>query len=135
MKNNKIEVKGTEVSLIARQEMDYISLTDIAKFRSDSDPFSIINNWMRNRSTIEFIGLWEMVYNPDFKPIEFERFRMEAGSNYFVLSPKRWIESTTAIGILSKSGRYGGTFAHKDITFEFASWISSEFKLYLIIEF
>lgn len=135
MKNNKIEVKGTEVSLITRQEMDYISLTDIAKFRSASDPFSIINNWMRNRSTIEFIGLWEIIYNPDFKPIEFERFRIEAGSNYFILSPKRWIESTNAIGILSKSGRYGGTFAHKDIAFEFASWISSEFKLYLIIEF
>ncbi|MCK9400975.1 MAG: KilA-N domain-containing protein [Bacteroidales bacterium] len=115
--------------------MDYISLTDIAKHRNETETFSIINNWMRSRSTIEFIGLWEIIHNPDFKPIEFERFRIEAGSNYFVLSPKRWIESTNAIGILSKSGRYGGTFAHKDIAFEFASWISSEFKLYLIIEF
>lgn len=90
---------------------------------------------MRSRSTIEFIGLWEKMSNPDFKPIEFERFRNEAGNNYFVLSPQKWIDSTGAIGIVSKSGRYGGTFAHKDIAFEFASWISSEFKLYLIKEF
>ena len=90
---------------------------------------------MRSRSTIEFLGLWEKLYNPDFKPLEFERFRSEAGSNYFVLSPQRWIESTNATGIISKSGRYGGTFAHNDIAFEFASWISSEFKLYLITEF
>ena len=90
---------------------------------------------MRSRSTIEFLGLWEKLSNPDFKPLEFERFRNEAGNNYFVLSPQRWIETTNAIGIISKSGRYGGTFAHKDIAFEFASWISSEFKLYLIVEF
>jgi hypothetical protein len=90
---------------------------------------------MRSRSTIEFLGLWEKLSNPDFKPLEFERFRNEAGSNYFVLSPQRWIEDTHAIGLTSKSGRYGGTFAHKDIAFEFASWISSEFKLYLIKEF
>jgi len=90
---------------------------------------------MRSRSTIEFIGLWEKLCNPDFKPLEFERFKNEAGSNYFVLSPQRWISETNAIGIVSKSGRYGGTFAHKDIAFEFASWISSEFKLYLIVEF
>ncbi len=90
---------------------------------------------MRSKSTIEFIGLWEKLYNPHFKPLEFERFKSEAGSNYFILSPQRWIEETDAIGISSKSGRYGGTFAHKDIAFEFASWISSEFKLYLITEF
>jgi hypothetical protein len=90
---------------------------------------------MRSRSTIEFIGLWEKLNNPDFKPLEFERFKTEAGSNYFVLSPQRWIQSTNAVGIISKSGRYGGTFAHTDIAFEFASWISSEFKLYLITEF
>jgi KilA-N domain len=90
---------------------------------------------MRSRSTIEFIGLWEKLCNPIFKPLEFERFKNEAGSNYFVLSPQRWIETTDAIGIISKSGRYGGTFAHKDIAFEFASWISSEFKLYLVVEF
>ncbi len=135
MKNKKIAVQGSEITVISKENKDYISLTDIAKYRNDYEPFSIINNWMRSRSTIEFLGLWEKLSNPDFKPIEFERFRNEAGSNYFVLSPKRWIKSTNAIGIISKSGRYGGTFAHKDIAFEFASWVSSEFKLYLIIEF
>ncbi len=134
-KNKTIIVKGTEVTLFSEGVSDYISLTDIAKSRNSSEPFAIINNWMRSRSTIEFIGLWEKLCNPDFKPLEFERFRNEAGSNYFVLSPQRWIETTNAKGIISKSGRYGGTFAHRDIAFEFASWISSEFKLYLIIEF
>jgi len=134
-KTKKIMVEGNEVSFFSKEQDDYISLTDIAKYKNSLEPFSIINNWMRNRSTIEFIGLWEKINNPDFKPIDFERFRNEAGSNYFVLSPQRWIESTNAIGIISKSGRYGGTFAHKDIAFEFASWISSEFKLYLITEF
>ncbi len=134
-KNKIIAVQGREISWISNESKDYISLTDIAKYRNEKEAFSIINNWMRSRSTIEFLGLWEKLSNPDFKPIEFERFRNEAGSNYFVLSPQRWIESTNAIGITSKSGRYGGTFAHKDIAFEFASWISSEFKLYLIVEF
>ena len=92
-------------------------------------------NWMRSRSTIEFLGLWEILNNPDFKPIEFDRFRNEAGSNYFVLSPQRWIDATNATGLISKSGRYGGTYAHEDIAYEFASWISSEFKLYLVTEF
>jgi hypothetical protein len=131
----RINVQGNEISIISREREDYISLTDIAKYRNKDDPFAIINNWMRSRSTIEFLGLWEKLSNPDFKPLEFERFRNEAGSNYFVLSPQRWIEFTHAIGLISKSGRYGGTFAHKDIAFEFASWISSEFKLYLIKEF
>ncbi|MCD4655247.1 KilA-N domain-containing protein [bacterium] len=135
MSKQIIEVQGSEITIITRQQRDYISLTDIAKYKNLKEPFSIINNWMRNRSTIEFLGLWEKLSNPDFKPIEFERFRSESGSNYFVLSPKRWIQSTGAIGIISKSGRYGGTFAHKDIAFEFASWISPEFKLYLIVEF
>ncbi|MEI6764504.1 MAG: KilA-N domain-containing protein [Bacteroidota bacterium] len=130
-----INVKGTEITLLSQDTNDYISLTDIAKSRNNTEPFAVINNWMRNRSTIEFIGLWEKLCNPDFKPLDFERFKNESGSNYFVLSPQKWIESTNAIGIISKSGRYGGTFAHKDIAFEFASWISSEFKLYLIIEF
>jgi hypothetical protein len=128
----KIQVQGKEISIISREREDYISLTDIAKYRDKEEPFAIINNWMRSRSTIEFLGLWEKLSNPDFKPLEFERFRNEAGSNYFVLSPQRWIASTQAIGIISKSGRYGGTYAHKDIAFEFASWISSEFKLYHI---
>jgi hypothetical protein len=134
-KSNTITVKGTEIALLPRGTNEYISLTDIARSRNTSEPFSLINNWMRNRSTIEFIGLWEKLCNPGFKPIEFDRFKNEAGSNYFVLSPQKWIETTHAIGIISKSGRYGGTFAHKDIAFEFASWISPEFKLYLIIEF
>ena len=132
---SKITVQNTEITFIDKETGEYISLTDIAKYRNSEEPFSVINNWMRNRSTIDFLGLWEKLYNPDFKPLEFERFRSEAGSNYFVLSPQRWIESTNATGIISKSGRYGGTFAHNDIAFEFASWISSEFKLYLITEF
>lgn len=134
-KNSKIIVQNTEISFTNKEIGDYISLTDIAKYRNSTEPFSIINNWMRSRSTIEFLGLWEKLNNPNFKPLEFERFINEAGSNYFVLSPKRWIEGTNAIGITSKSGRYGGTYAHNDIAFEFASWISSEFKLYLITEF
>ena len=132
---SKITVQNTEITFFDKEIGEYISLTDIAKYRNSEEPFSIINNWMRSRSTIEFLGLWEKLYNTDFKPIVFERFRREAGSNYFVLSPQRWIESTNATGIISKSGRYGGTFAHNDIAFEFASWISSEFKLYLITEF
>ncbi|MBU4220571.1 MAG: KilA-N domain-containing protein [Euryarchaeota archaeon] len=134
-KNITIEVQGTAIAIVSQKDEDYISLTDIAKYRNKQEPFAIINNWMRSRSTIEFLGLWEKLSNPDFKPLEFERFRSEAGNNYFVLSPQRWIESTNAIGFISKSGRYGGTYAHKDIAFEFASWISSEFKLYLIKEF
>jgi hypothetical protein len=138
MKNRKsttIAVQGTTITILEQDNEDYISLTDIAKYRNPLEPFAIINNWMRSRSTIEFLGLWEKLSNPNFKPLEFERFRNEAGSNYFVLSPQRWIEATNAIGIISKSGRYGGTYAHREIAFEFASWISSEFKLYLIKEF
>jgi hypothetical protein len=134
-KTRTISVKGSEITVSRKEQEDYISLTDIAKYRSSAEPFSIINNWMRSRSTIELLGLWEGLSNPDFKPLEFERFKNEAGSNYFVLSPQRWIEATNAIGLVSKSGRYGGTFAHADIAFEFASWISVEFKLYLIKEF
>ena len=134
-KKKIIIVKGTKITLLSKGLNDYISITDIAKSRNNVEPFAVINNWMRSRSTIEFIGLWEQLCNPDFKPLEFERFKNEAGSNYFVLSPQRWIDATDAIGIISKSGRYGGTYAHKDIAFEFASWISSEFKLYLIVEF
>ena len=132
---SKITVQNTEIAFFDKEIGEYISMTDIAKYRNSEEPFSIINNWMRSRSTIEFLGLWEKLNNPNFKPIEFERFKSEAGSNYFVLSPQRWIEHTNATGIISKSGRYGGTFAHHDIAFEFASWISSEFKLYLITEF
>ena len=133
--NSKIIVQETEITFIHNEIGEYISITDIAKYRNSEEPSSVINNWIRSRSSIEFLGLWEKLNNEYFKPIEFERFRTEAGSNYFVLSPQRWIKSTNAIGIISKSGRYGGTFAHTDIAFEFASWISAEFKLYLITEF
>ena len=115
-------------------EQDYISLTDIARHKSD-DPTAVIGNWMRNRNTIEYLGIWETLYNPGFKPLEFDGFRKEAGLNAFTLSPQKWINSTGAIGIVSRSGRYGGTFAHKDIAFKFASWISVEFELYLVKEF
>jgi len=120
---------------IAINKDEYISLTDIAKYKEDSEANEIIRNWLRNRNTIEFLGIWEHLYNPNFKPVEFDRFRKEAGLNSFTLRPQKWIEATNAIGIVSKSGRYGGTYAHKDIAFEFASWISVEFKLYLIKEF
>ena len=130
----KIIVKDTSVTVISVNENDYISLTDIAKYKSD-DPTAVIGNWLRNRNTIEYLGIWESLYNPDFKPLEFEGFKKEAGLNAFTLSPTKWINATNAIGILSKSGRYGGTYAHKDIAFKFASWISVEFELYIIKEF
>lgn len=130
----KINVKQTDVTILKINEDDYISLTDIAKFKSD-DPAAVIANWMRNRNTIEYLGIWETLYNPDFKPLEFEGFRTEAGLNAFTLSPQKWIDATNASGIISKSGRYGGTFAHKDIAFKFAAWISIEFELYFIKEF
>ena len=134
-KNKTINVKGTEITVFQGEQSDFISLTDIAKHKDASNTDTIIQNWMRNRNTIELLGFWETMYNPDFKPLEFEGFRKQAGLNSFVMTPKKWIETTTAIGIISKSGRYGGTFAHKDIAFEFASWISIEFKLYIIKEF
>ncbi|GIZ09184.1 KilA-N domain-containing protein [Flavobacterium sp. UMI-01] len=114
---------------------DYLSLTDIAKFKNPDDAFIVVNNWLRSKDTILFIGLWEQLNNPNFKPIEFDRFKNEAGTNAFTLSPQKWISTTDAIGIVSKSGRYGGTFAHKDIAFEFASWVSAEFKLYIIKDY
>lgn len=134
-KNKTIVVKGTEITILQLEETDYISLTDIARFKDLERTETIIQNWLRNRNTIELLGFWEQMYNPDFKHIEFDVFRKQAGLNSFTLNPKRWIEATSAIGIISKSGRYGGTFAHKDIAFEFASWISIEFKLYVIKEF
>jgi hypothetical protein len=134
-KNKKIEVKGTEITILKGDTEDFISLTDIARYKDAANTDSIIQNWLRNRNTIELLGFWEQLYNPIFKPLEFEGFRKQAGLNSFVLTPKKWIETTNAIGVVSKSGRYGGTFAHKDIAFEFASWISIEFKLYIIKEF
>ena len=134
-KKQKIEVQGTEISILKEKETDYISLTDIARYKDSKRTDYIIQNWMRNRNTIEFLGIWEQLYNPDFNPIEFDGIKKQAGLNSFVLTAKRWIEATGAIGISSRVGRYGGTFAHKDIAFEFASWVSVEFKLYLIKEF
>ena len=135
MKHQKIAVKGTEITIFNREEKDYISLTDIARYKNPNEPKDVVKNWMRNYSTIEFIGLWEKIHNPNFKGVEFDSFLFQAGSNSFVLSPSRWIVATNAIGIISKAGRYGGTFAHKDIAFEFGMWISAEFKIYLIKEF
>ena len=135
-KNTKINVKGYEIVTFKYNENDYISLTDIARHKDPVNTDDIIKNWLRNRNTIELLGFWETMYNPDFKPVEFDGFKKRAGLNSFIMTPKKWIESTGAIGIISKSGRYGGgTFAHKDIAFEFASWISIEFKLYIIKEF
>ena len=130
----KINVQQTAITLLKVNEQDYISLTDIARYKSD-DPTAVIGNWMRNRNTIEYLGIWETLYNPGFKPLGFEGFRKEAGLNAFTLSPQKWINTTGAIGIVSRSGRYGGTFAHRDIAFKFASWISVEFELYLVKEF
>ena len=130
-----IKAKGIDISIYTEDfQNEFISLTDIAKYKSD-DPTAVIQNWMRGRDVIEFLGLWEMLHNSDFKPIEFEGFKNRAGANAFTMSPKKWIESTNAIGIISKSGRYGGTYAHSDIAFEFASWISPEFKLYVIKDY
>lgn len=130
----KIIVQDTDVTIISINDNDYISITDIAKHKSD-DPTAVIGNWMRNRNTIEYLGVWESLYNPLFKPLEFERFKKEAGLNAFTMSPQKWINATGAMGIISKSGRYGGTYAHKDIAFKFASWISVEFELYIVKEF
>jgi len=130
-----ISVKGSPVTVISQSETDYISLTDIARYRDTERTDYIIQNWLRNRNTIEFLGIWESLNNPAFNPIEFDGIRRQAGLNSFILTAKQWIQKTEAIGLVSKPGRYGGTYAHKDIAFEFASWISVEFKLYLIKEF
>ena len=128
----KIEVESKIISIVKQNEEDYICLTDMIRDESGNDH---IRNWMRNRNTVEFIGLWETLHNPNFKGVEFDTFRKEAGLNNFNLTPKKWIEATNAIGIVSKSGRYGGTYAHKDLAFEFGAWISPMFKLLLIKEF
>jgi hypothetical protein len=130
-----LSVKGTEVALLRTGDSDFISLTDIARYRDPDRTDYLIQNWLRNRNTVELLGLWEQIYNPNFNPIEFDGIRKQTGLNSFILTAKKWIESTNAIGLISKAGRYGGTYAHKDIAFEFASWISIEFKLYIIKEF
>lgn len=135
-KKLKIEAQGHEIAVLAYENQDdFISLTDIARQKNKERTDIVILNWLRNRNTIEFLGVWEQMHNPNFKPIEFDGIRGQAGLNSFVLTPKQWIESTSAMGITSKAGRYGGTYAHKDIAFEFASWISPEFKLYIIKDY
>ena len=131
----KINVLNIEINIKGFAESSYISLTDIARFKNSDAPKDVVKNWMRSKSSIEFLGLWEKLHNDNFKGVEFDAFRNEAGGNAFVLSPQKWIKTTNALGIISKSGRYGGTFAHEDIAFEFASWVSPEFKLYLLKEF
>ncbi len=133
--NSIINANGLDIRISSTKEADYISLTDIAKKQNPDFPADVVKNWLRSRSTIEFLGLWEQLNNPSFKLVEFDQFRSAAGSNAFVLSPQKWIASTNAIGITSKSGRYGGTYAHADIAFEFASWISPAFKLYIIKDY
>ena len=132
MKNRSVTVQGTQVGYLTRNDQDYISLTDMVKRFGDE---TVLYGWLRNRNTVEFLGVWEQNYNPNFKPLEFERFKTQAGLNSFSLSPSKWVEATGAIGLFAKAGRGGGTYAHRDIAFEFGSWLSPEFKLYLIKEF
>lgn len=131
----KMNVLEKEITVYSHNHEDYISVTDIARYKDPERTDYIIQNWLRNRNTLEFLGIWEHLKNPDFNPIEFDGFRIKAGLNSFSLTARQWIEKKHAIGLISKPGRYGGTYAHKDIAFEFASWISVEFKLYLIKEF
>ena len=132
-KNKVIEVQGSEITILTGKKQDYISLTDMIR-KIEKGP-ALIEKWLRNKNTIEFLGIWEEIYNPDFNSPEFEGIRNQAGLNRFVLSVKQWVKRTNSKGIIAKAGRYGGTYAHKDIAFEFASWISPQFKLYLIKEF
>ncbi len=140
MKNKKltetINAQGIEISIVSDGiNDDYISLTDIAKYKNSDDPRFVIQNWMRNRNTIEFLGTWETLYNSNFNRVKFEAVKSDAGLNRFVMTPTKWIKELNGIGIISKAGRYGGTLAHKDIAFEFASWLSPEFKLYIIKDY
>ena len=129
---SRLQVLDHEISIQTKDGIEYISITDIARHKNPDQPDVIIGNWLRNRNTIEFLGMWEQLNNPEFKPVEFDGFKKEAGLNSFTLTPNQWIEATKAIGLQSRPGRYGGTYAHKDIAFEFATWISAEFKLFLI---
>jgi hypothetical protein len=130
-----MEVQGWKIEILSQRSEDFISLTDIGRVKDSERLDDLIRNWLRNRNTIEFLGIWEQLYNPNFNPVEFDGIKKVAGLNSFALTPRQWIEKTHAIGIISNPGRYGGTYAHKDIAFEFASWISVEFRLYLIKEF
>lgn len=137
VKSDTLHVQGINVGIYTEDyKNEYISLTDIARYRNSDDPRFAIQNWMRNRNTIEFLGLWETLHNPNFNRVQFDTFKNEAGLNRFVMTPSKWIDLTGAIGIITKAGRYGsGTYAHSDIAMEFASWISSEFKLYLMKDY
>ncbi len=134
-KKKIVVIKDTQIAIASLREDDYICITDIARYKNPDEPKDVVKNWMRSKSTIEFLGLWEKLHNPDFKGVEFDSFLQEAGSNSFVLSPSKWIETTQAIGIMTSPGKTGGTFAHHDIAFEFAAWVSAEFKLLLLKEF
>ena len=131
----EIIVRGESIRFNKLNGLDYVCITDIAKQKNPEFPADVVKNWMRSKNTVLFLGLWEQLHNPDFKLVEFDQFKNAAGLNAFVLPPQTWIEKTRAIGLISKSGRYGGTYAQTDIAFEFASWISVEFKLYLVMEF
>ncbi|WP_169752411.1 KilA-N domain-containing protein [Campylobacter mucosalis] len=136
IKKEKIEANGFSIEVYTEDfKNDYISLTDIAKYKNGDDPRFVIQNWMRNKNTLEFIGLWEILNNEKFNRVQFDTFKMEAGLNRFTMTPQKWIDNTNAKGIVSKSGRYGGTYAHSDIALEFASWLSPEFKLYIIQDY
>ena len=136
VKKDTIEAKGLSIQVYTEDfKNDYISLTDIARYKNSDDPRFVIQNWMRNRNTLEFIGLWEALNNSNFNRVQFDTFRNEAGLNRFTMTPQKWIESTNAIGIIAKPGRYGGTYAQYDIAMDFASWISPEFKLYIIQDY
>ena len=136
IKKETIEAKGLTIQVYTEDfRNDYVSLTDIARYKNKEEPKDVVKNWLRVKNTIEFLGLWESINNPNFKGVEFDSFKNEAGSNAFTLSPQRWVESTNAIGIVSKSGKGGGTYAHKDIAFKFAAWISAEFELYIIKDY
>ncbi len=128
-----LNVKGTEIALISKDEEDYISLTDMTRAFEDGE--QLVKNWLQNKNTIEFLSVWEKINNPNFNLVEFYQIKIEAGLNRFIMSAKKWVEKTNGIGLIAKAGRYGGTYAHKDIAFEFGSWLSPEFKLYLIKEF
>lgn len=136
VKKETMEAKGFSIQIYTEDfKNEYISLTDIAKYRNTDDPRFVIQNWMRNRNTLEFIGLWEVLNNKNFNRVQFDTFRKDAGLNRFIMTPQKWMDSTNAIDIISKAGRYGGTYAHYDIAMEFASWISPEFKLYIIQDY
>jgi len=136
IKKGVIEANGFSIQIYTKDyQNDYISLTDIARYKNADDPRFVIQNWMRNKNTLEYIGMWEILNNPTFNRVQFDTFKSEAGLNRFSMTPNKWIDTTNAIGIISKSGRYGGTFAHSDIALEFASWVSSEFKLYIIRDY